>query len=158
MSTSSVDSVSTLASALFKRVDANSDGRLSASEFQGFLDNLLGKVGSQQTPGLGTAAAAVAKRIALAERGYQSMAGFDHAKLNNLGHTTAKYTFARATQEVELPPDRPSRSAGLSKIVEHLKQNGFANAQVVGDDRVDFGDGNGAIDVLTSEGAWWWGA
>ena len=30
-------------------------------------------------------------------------------------------------------------------------------AAVTGDDTIDFGDGYGAIDVLTSDGAWWWG-
>jgi hypothetical protein len=28
---------------------------------------------------------------------------------------------------------------------------------VTGKDSIDFGDGNGDIDVLTSEGTWWWG-
>ena len=50
MSTSSaaVDNLSVLASAIFKRVDANSDGHLSATEFQSFLESLVGKVGIRQ--------------------------------------------------------------------------------------------------------------
>ena len=53
--------------------------------------------------------------------------------------------------------DRASRSAGLQKIVDYVKQNGYANATVTGKDSIDFGDGNGAVDVLTGDGTWWWG-
>jgi hypothetical protein len=156
MSTSSnaVDNVSVLASAIFKRVDANGDGKLNGSEFQSFLQNLLGKVG---TSGLGSAATAAAPRSANAEaRVYQPMLGFDYVKLNTLTHTTPKYVFARATQQVTLAWDRLSRSAGLDQIVEIVKQNGYPNAKVTGKDSIDFGDGYGDIDVLTSEGTWWW--
>jgi EF hand len=160
-STASIDNVSALASALFKRVDANNDGRLSTTEFQSFLENLLGKASSQQTPGLGSEAAAAAAAPGLARaaeaRSYQPMLGFDYTKLNTPTHTTPKYVFARATQDVSLPWDRASRSAGLQQIVDYVKQNGYANATVTGDDTIDFGDGNGSIDVLTSEGTWWWG-
>ena len=65
--------------------------------------------------------------------------------------------FARATQDVTLPYDRPSRSAGLKQIVDYMKQNGCPNAAVTGDDTIDCGDGMGAIDVLTGDGQWWWG-
>lgn len=155
-SSASVDNVSSLAGALFKRVDANNDGRLSTTEFQSFLEDLLGKVGGQ-TAGLGTQASAAAPRALANGRAYQPMVGFDYVKLNTPTHTTAKYVFARATQDVDLPWDRASRSAGLQKIVDYVKQNGYANAAVTGDDTVDFGDGNGVIDVLTGDGAWWWG-
>ena len=144
-----------LASALFKRVDANSDGRLSTTEFQSFLENLLGKV-STQTAGLGTEASAAAPQAA-SPRSYQPMLGFDYVKLNTPTHTTPKYVFARATQEVDLSWDRASRSEGLQKIADYVKQNGYANATVTGDDTIDFGDGYGDIDVLTGDGAWWWG-
>jgi hypothetical protein len=157
MSTSStpIDNVSVLASALFKRVDANSDGRLSTTEFQSFLENLLGKV-STQTAGLGTEASAAAPPAA-SPRSYQPMLGFDYVKLNTPTHTTPKYVFARATQEVDLSWDRASRSEGLQKIADYVKQNGYANATVTGDDTIDFGDGFGDIDVLTGDGVWWWG-
>ena len=157
MATSStpIDNVSVLASALFKRVDANSDGRLSTTEFQSFLENLLGKA-STKTAGLGTEASAAAPQAA-SSRSYQPMLGFDYVKLNTPSHTTPKYVFARATQEVDLSWDRASRSEGLQKIVDYVKQNGYATAMVTGDDSIDFGDGNGDIDVLTGDGVWWWG-
>ena len=157
MSSNAVDSVSVLASAIFKRIDANGDGKLNGSEFQTFLQNLLGKVGNG-TPGLGSEASAIAPRAAAAEsRIYQPMMGFDYGKLNDLSHTTPKYVFARATQNVNLAFDRLSRSAGLQGIVDYVKQNGYPNATVTGKDSIDFGDGYGPIDVLTSEGTWWWG-
>src|SRR5438477_6097375 len=160
MSTSSaaVDNLSVLASAIFKRVDANSDGHLSATEFQSFLESLVGKVGSGATQGLGSQASAVLSQSATAApHAYQPMLGFDYVKLNTPSHTTPKYVFARATQDVDLAWDRASRSAGLQKIVDYVKQNGYANAKVDGKDSIDFGDGNGSIDVLTGDGTWWWG-
>ena len=159
MSTSSntIDSISVLASAIFKRVDANGDGKLDGTEFQSFLKNLIGDVGNS-TPGLGSEASALAPQTLSAEpRAYQPMMGFDYTKLNDPSHTTPKYVFARATQDVNLPWDRASRSAGLQQIVDTVKQNGYPNAKVTGKDSIDFGDGAGDIDVLTSDGAWWWG-
>jgi hypothetical protein len=156
-STTAVDNVSVLASAIFKRIDANGDGKLNGSEFQSFLQNLLGKVGNG-TQGLGSEAAAIAPRAATAEaRAYEPMMGFDYVKLNTLTHTTPKYVFARATQQINLAWDRAARSAGLQQIVDNVKQNGYPNATVTGKDSIDFGDGVGPVDVLTSEGTWWWG-
>jgi hypothetical protein len=157
MNSNAVDSVSVLASAIFKRVDTNGDGQLNGTEFQSFLQNLLGKVGNR-THGIGSEASAIAPRSATAEaRTYQPMMGFDYTKLNDLSHTTPKYVFARATQNANLALDRLSRSAGLQDIVDQVKQNGYPNATVTGKDSIDFGDGYGSIDVLTSEGSWWWG-
>ncbi len=156
ITSTSIDSgLASLAAQLFKAVDGDRDGKLSASEFQSFLQGLLTKVGSQQTPGLGTAATAAAATAG--PKIYQGMMGFDYGKLNNPSHTTPKYVFARATQDVSLPFDRPSRSAGLQQIVEHVKANGYPKAIVIGDDTIDCGDGYGEIDVLTSDGQWWWG-
>jgi hypothetical protein len=157
MSSNAVDNVSVLASAIFKRVDANGDGKLNRAEFQSFLQNLLGKVGNG-TQGLGSEAGAIAPRSATAEaRPYQPMMGFDYAKLNDPNHATAKYVFARATQNVNLGLGRLSRSTGLQEIVDYVKHNGYPKATVTGKDSIDFGDGYGDIDVLTSEGSWWWG-
>jgi hypothetical protein len=157
-SSSAVDNISVLANAIFKRVDTNGDGKLNVAEFQSFLENLIGKAGSA-TNGLGTqASAGAAPQSAAADaHAYQPMMGFDYVKLNTMTHTTPKYVFARATQDVNLAWDRASRSAGLQQIVDNVKQNGYPDAKVTGKDSIDFGDGNGDIDVLTSEGTWWWG-
>ena len=156
MSSNSIDSISVLASAIFKRVDANSDGKLDGTEFQSFLQNLIGGIGNS-TQGLGSQASAIARTLSAEPPTYQPMIGFDSTKLNDLSHTTPKYVFARATQNVNLAFNRASRSDGLQQIVDVVKQNGYPNAKVTGKDSIDFGDGNGDIDVLTSDGQWWWG-
>ena len=155
-SSNSIDSISVLATAIFKRVDANGDGKLDGTEFQSFLQNLISDLGNS-TQGLGSQASALAPRTLSADRTYQPMLGFDYTKLNDPTHTTPKYVFARATQSVNLAWDRASRSDGLQQIVDIVKQNGYPNAKVTGKDSIDFGDGNGDIDVLTSDGQWWWG-
>ena len=158
MTSTSIDSgIASLASQLFKTVDGNKDGNVSAGEFQSFLESLVSKIGHQQTPGLGTQAAAVAAVAAAAPKVYQGMLGFDYRKLNDPTHTTPKYVFARATQDLALPFDRDSRSAGLQQVADYVKNHGYPDAKVTGDDTIDFGDSMGAIDVLTGDGQWWWG-
>lgn len=153
-SSSSPNPLAALASQLFTGADNNRDGHLSATEFQTFLEGLLKQINTRQTTGLGSAASAAKLG---ASRSYQGMMGFDYVKLNTPSHTTPKYVFARATQDIELGWDRPSRSAGLQQIVDNVKQNGYPEARVIGDDTIDFGDGAGEIDVLTGDGQWWWG-
>lgn len=148
---------SALAGDLFSRLDSNKDGRLSKTEFHSFLEAVVRQVGDSRTSGIGTSAGAVQTQ-STAPRTYQSMPGFDYVKLNTPSHNTAKYAFARATQDVPLGWDRPARSAGLSAIVDHVRGNGYPNARVTSDDKIDFGDGFGSIDVLTGHGEWWWGA
>ncbi len=144
-----------LAAQLFKGVDANSDGKLSAGEFQTFLEGLLNKVGGTETTPAALPTGPVTRANTIA--GYQAMVGFDFGKLNNLGHTTPKYVFARATQDIAFAIDRASRSAGLQLIADYAKTHGYPNTTVIGDDTMNFGDGNGDIDVLTGDGQWWWG-
>ena len=48
-----------------------------------------------------------------------------------------------------------ARASGLQSLVIGISKD--PNAKVTGKDSIDFGDGAGDIDVLTSEGAWWWG-
>lgn len=151
--TTDTAALATLAQTLFKRVDTNNDGQLNGNEFKGFLEALLNKVGGSQTGLLGGASASASDKPKV----YQGMIGFDYAKLNNPNHGTAKYVFARATQDLEFPWDRPSRSEGLQRIADYAKERGYANSVVIGDDKIDFGDGFGPIDVLTGDGQWWWG-
>lgn len=156
---STANGLSDLAAQLFKRVDADSDGHLSADEFKSFLDSLLNKVGSVKTLGLGSAASA-AKALAVGEaspRVYQPMLGFDYVKLNTPAHTTPKYVFARATQELDFAFDRASRSSGLQRLADYAKEHGYPNTTIIGKDKMNFGDGMGDVDVLTSDGQWWWG-
>src|SRR4051794_20269704 len=148
---SASDNASRLVSELFARGDANKDGQINGTEFQSFLEGLVRGMANPQAPGLAIGATAAA-----AHR-YQPMAGFDSAKLNDPRHATPKYVLARATQDVALGNDRASRSAGLAQIAENVRQHGYPNAKVTGDDTIDFADGFGAVDVLTGGGDWWWG-
>lgn len=154
-STSEAGSVSSLAQELFKRIDVNRDGHLTTNEFQKFLEGLIQAAGvaGQQTSKLLSVATATADD----PRVYQPMLGFSYTKLNTQTHTTPKYVFARATQDLELGWDRASRSTGLDRIVDRVRENGYPDAKVTGDDTIDFGDGYGNIDVLTADGQWWWG-
>lgn len=158
-STSLDPKTAALAGNLFSRLDSNNDGRLDKGEFHSFLESLTRQIGTSRSAGIGTAGGTVAptQMQASGPRIYQPMLGFDYVKLNTPSHTTAKYVFARATQDVPLPWDRASRSAGLSAIVENVRQNGYPNARVTDRDKIDFGDGWGNIDVLTHDGQWWWG-
>jgi hypothetical protein len=143
--------VSNLASDLFTQLDSNSDGRLSSTEFQSFLETLLQQVDNRRALGAG---ATVGPRES---RSYGAMPGFNTAKLNNPLHVTPKYVFARATQDLNLGSTRAARSAGLEQIVEYVRARGYPQATVTNDDEIDFGDGFGSIDVLTAAGEWWWG-
>jgi hypothetical protein len=160
--------ISSIASQLLKKFDSNSDGQLSNDEFF----SLLNKITETLTPaatGAQNGTAAVSKGFssvtastllptAEAAKTYQMMEGFDFGKLNNPLHTTPKYVFARATQDLGLRSgDRDAMSQSLPQIVEAVKQQGYPDARVIGDDKIDFGDGYGEIDVLTSWGTWWWG-
>lgn len=43
----------------------------------------------------------------------------------------------------------------LGGAVDYFRSNGFSGAQAVGDDKIDFGDGRGPIDVIQSNGSIW---
>ena len=144
-------SMSALANELFRQVDANTDGKLSATEFQSFLESLLSGVNNRRVPGISASA------VSGPRTDYAPMEGFDTAKLNNPAHATPKYVFARATQDIAMGVGRAARSAALPEIVSYIRANGYPNAAATDDDIIDFGDGFGDIDVLTADGRWWWG-
>ncbi len=89
------------------------------------------------------------------QRTYENMPGWEWSKLSNPAHTSIKYQFARAVQQVGMPA---SQARGrLQAIVDKLREMGVSTPmKVVGDDSIDFGDGYGPIDVITSGGQWWW--
>jgi hypothetical protein len=150
--------IAELANQLFQRVDNDHDGKLNSDEFQSFLTTLISQVTNRSTNGLGTEASAGPRITSVPPNGYQAMVGFNFAKLNDLTHTTPKYVFARATQNIaNMGYTRAARSTGLDAIVEDVRANGYPKATVTADDTIDFGDGFGNIDVLTSDGQWWWG-
>jgi hypothetical protein len=163
-------SVNSVATQLLKRFDSNKDGQLSTDEFMSLLSKLTqvltpanaGSSNGSNGSATGTQSVTATTLLPAADpapaKTYHAMEGFDSTKLNNPLHTTPKYVFARATQDLGLPTgDRPAMSDALPRIVDHVKQNGYPNARVTSDDKIDFGDGYGDIDVLTSWGTWWWG-
>jgi hypothetical protein len=76
--------------------------------------------------------------------GFDYLEGFDPSKLD-LSHPDAdsiKYAFARATQG--LAPG----SESLDEIVRRLQSQGFTNVRRAGPDSIDFGMGEGQMDVI----------
>src|SRR5262252_1732116 len=105
---STTNTIASLASQLFQRVDTDRDGKLNGTEFQSFLQNLLAPLSNSTTAGLGTQSTATAQTTVSAY-GYQGMLGFDFQKLSDLTHKTPKYVFARATQNVQTGYTRADR-------------------------------------------------
>jgi len=105
-------------------------------------------------------------------RTYQQVAGWDTNKLNDPtrsgprqgGSSYAKYDFMRTVQNMGTGAS-PENLAAITNDAR-LRQL-YPNMQVIGRDKIDFGDGNGPIDVLVGSGAaaaggpaatWGWGA
>ncbi|MFN7914027.1 MAG: hypothetical protein U0Q55_01715 [Vicinamibacterales bacterium] len=158
--------ISDIASRLMDRVDANRDGQLSKDEFNGFLSSLLQGVASTSIGAKGTSAtatqAALASRsltaLSLGAGNYQPIPGFDNGKLNDLAHTTPKYMFARAVQDIGLI-GTPT-TANLQAVVDQYNLATGGSAKVKGDDTIDFGGEVGVVDVIFSVGdpqaRWQW--
>ena len=86
---------------------------------------------------------------------YAQVPGFDLGKLNNPKHQNDKYTPAVRAFSQGLGAGVTVARGQLDPMVKHLQSNGFQQAKAVGDDKIDFGDGRGAIDVVTSKGELW---
>jgi hypothetical protein len=162
VSTSSITgtSVRDLAASITRQLDADKDGKLSVTEFEGFLTDFLGAL-KQPLTSTGTTAAqpaaAEAPRSAIGV-----MAGFDGAKLANSSHDTTKYQIGRILQFY------PNTPAGLRDALPEIQQIA-PGAKIAGTkgDKLDFGDyvdakGEriGVIDILQAAGlggtAWQW--
>lgn len=150
---------SQVVSGLMNRVDANHDGQLSGDEFGSFLTSLLQGVSqaSPTSPNSSSIATTSLLRGLSGAPSYLPVLGFDGAKMNDLTHTTPKYQFARAVQDLGLL-GAPT-TGNLQAIVDALNANG-ANAKVAGDDTIDFGGDVGVVDVIFSVGGsdarWQW--
>lgn len=79
--------------------------------------------------------------------------GFDWGKLNDPTKQTIKYRAARVFNNFNAGEYRRDPSAVLAA----LRSAGLTATQV-GDDKIDFQDGFGPVDVVTGGGRWWWGA
>ena len=91
-------------------------------------------------------------------RTYDPYPGWDPGKLNDPGKRNAKYDFMRAVQELGTVRQESARG-NLQPIVQYMiDRMGYdpSKIRVTSDDKIDFGDGYGPVDVLTSGGQWWW--
>jgi hypothetical protein len=163
---STTGNVSGMLDALFKSVDKNGDKQVSADEFRGQTATTSESMtapmlsGISQVSSLATAATSTTATTAAAAGGYAPIQGFDFRKLSDTTHQTDKYSPAvRAFSQAlyALKPDAAASRDHLAPIVDYVKQLGFPNATAVGDDKIDFGDGVGPIDVITSSNQWWFG-
>lgn len=165
MSTSSITgtAVRDLAVTITRQLDADKDGKLSATEFEDFLTQFLGALQNKSgspTPSttlfnLGPTAAAERPRVG-------TLSGYSATKLANTAHDTTKYEIGRILQFY------PNSPAGLRDALPEI-QRIAPNAKIVGSkgDKVDFGDyvdphgvRIGVIDLVRAAGlggtAWHW--
>lgn len=164
LSIGSSNDLSQIAGRLMDRVDANRDGQLSKDEFNTFLTSLLQGVSATSVadaPAATPAPAAFAPRpltsLALGAS-YEAIPGFDSGKMNNLTHTTPKYMFARAVQDIGLL-GAPT-TASLQSVVDQYNKATGSSATVKGQDTIDFGGEIGVVDVIFSvdgpDARWQW--
>ena len=86
---------------------------------------------------------------------YNPMAGWDVGKLNDPSRgTSAKYQFGRFVQDQKYDPIW-ARSH-MNDIAQAFGQKYGMNARGIGDDKIDFGNGWGPIDLLNSGNYWQW--
>jgi hypothetical protein len=169
VSTSSITgtAVRDLAATITKQLDADKDGKLSSTEFEGFLSQFLNTLGQNATATAAATAsaqspAAATTATAAARPAIGIMAGFDAAKLANTSHDTFKYQIGRILQGYANTP------AGLREALPEIQQL-VPGAKIVGSkgDSLDFGsfvDSRGTrigvVDVIQAAGeggkAWTW--
>src|SRR5262249_4079987 len=151
-STNGASSIDQLVRQIMTTADTNSDGQLSSAEFGAFLTKLIEKVspgtlssassgvvslsappldGSPINPTPPTVVVPPAAAPSAPKFGYVAMSGFDGTKINDMTHTSAKYTFARAVQDLGI--SAKDARGKLGPIVEELKKHGFADAKAVGE-------------------------
>jgi hypothetical protein len=165
-------SVSEFAASITQKLDADKDGRISNSEFSGFLTQFLGalKTGTGSSPAMmsslsgltGTTSSLTGLTLATSRAKVGTLAGYDSTKLANENHRSAKYEIGRILQY------HPNTPEGLKAALPEIQQLA-PNARIVGSkgDKIDFGgwadsrgEVIGVIDVLEAAGlggrAWQW--
>ncbi len=85
-----------------------------------------------------------------AAKGKGFMVGFDPGKLNS-DYSNTKYSPA-AKFTAQASQMMPIQRGNLQDFVGLAQSQGFKDAKLVGDDKVDFGDGNGPIDIIRADG------
>lgn len=87
-----------------------------------------------------------------AEKNTGMILGYDTGKLNDPGYESGKYNKRVRAFSGGLKQDVGVARGHLDNMLNYVKANGFPNARVVGDQKIDFGDGAGPIDVIRSDG------
>lgn len=86
-----------------------------------------------------------------------TLLGFDRDKLNDPNSGSAagsKYNDEAKAFADSIGQDVGwTRGSDNSNAMNYLKSRGFTNAHMVGDDKVDFGNGKGPIDIFGSDGS-----
>jgi hypothetical protein len=159
--------------------DVNQDGKFSYDEFANFLDGFVNSVlGDRGTTSQGRGSASSASSVLSGNNLYSAtpvvsaastptsptsaslppvLVGWDQAKWTDTTHTTVKYVAGRIMAQYS-PSDwlNPDKQAA---ILSAFKAAGL-KPTALGKDQVDFGDGNGPIDIVfaANEGgrAWQW--
>ena len=165
MSTSSITgtAVRDLAATITRHLDTDNDGKLSTTEFEGFLTQFIGVLQQQQNTTRPAATTPTLFSLDTVEKAkVGTMTGFDATKLANTSHDTTKYQVGRILQYY------PNTPAGLKEALPEI-QKIAPNATIVGTkgDKIDFGDYTdkkgeriGVVDVLLAAGlggsAWQW--
>jgi hypothetical protein len=88
---------------------------------------------------------------------YAPIQGFDFDKLSGAKpyDSAEKYSDAVRAFSQGLGGGVKIGRNDLGGMIDYLRGAGFGNATAVGDDKIDFGDGKGAIDVINSKGEVW---
>jgi hypothetical protein len=142
-----------LAQRLLAGSDADHDGKLSKTELRSFLSQLIDSVSETTLPTLRSQvgrSANAASPDTVHER-VPFVPGFSIDKLNDWTHMNDKYTLA-VRHFAAVKEGKPPTTDSLEAIAADARANGFPNAAVTGDDTIDYGDGYGPIDVITSVG------
>ena len=154
MNTNSVSSTGTsalsdLIAKVMDKFDTDKDKKLSQAEFSQFLTGLL--EGQVSTPSTSTPNATTNPTPRAADNNNvhvgqfrMRLGGFDHNKMDDPtipGAMTSKYKAARVFQDYEPKPEN------IPAVIERLRAQGL-NCTQIGIDKIDFGDGYGAIDVI----------
>lgn len=88
---------------------------------------------------------------------YAPVNGFKTEKLNGTEKydSPEKYSDAVRSFSTGLGSGVQVSRNSIGGMVDYAKQSGFPNAKAVGDDKIDYGDGNGPIDVVMANGDLW---
>ena len=154
--------LSQIAQRLLTRSDVDHDGKLSTAEVGSFLSQLIDSLSQTTLPTLrsqvGATDAGTPDVVSAPRERLGSVPGFSDEKLNDWTHVNDKYT-AALRHFAAAKEGKPPTTASLEAIAADARANNFPNAKVTKADTIDYGDGYGPIDVITSVGdpnAGWW--